>query len=674
MLKDITERKRAEQQLRRLSRVVEQSPVAILITEIDGTIEYINPKFIQLTGYTPEELRGRNTHSLVADAAPNGEAQTFSQWDAIREGGEWRGELPVQKKNGERLWGSVSISSILDAHGVVTNYLAVIEDITLRKGLEAELRQARVTAEAANVAKSEFLANMSHEIRTPMSAIIGMTGLLLDMPLTPEQSEFIQTIQTSGDNLLTLINDILDFSKIESGKLDLEMIPFDLASCIENTLALFSAQVEQKGLELGYLLDQHTPHTIVGDPGRLRQILTNLVGNAVKFTKQGEVVVEVDSRPEPQDGAPIVGARRHHLHFSVRDTGAGISAEGMGRLFRSFSQVDASIARTHGGTGLGLAISRDLSELMGGQMWAESQPGVGSTFHFTIQAQAAPAAYRLPRAETNHLAGKRVLLVNDQRVSLEVLIRQLRNLQIEPVAVTSGAEAQALLEAGESFDLAILDSQMPETEGQALVARLRRQPHGADLPLVMLSSVGASAAKAKELKLSAILAKPVQQTDLQRVLSEIFAQQPARAAASGFDNALAQRLPLRILLAEDHLMNQKVVVHTLARLGYRADVAANGVEVLQALRRQPYDVVLMDVQMPEMDGLEATAHIRAEWSPEQRPYIIALTAHALTGDAEMCLAAGMDSYISKPIKIDKLVAALETAAQSAAKSRLPTLA
>jgi signal transduction histidine kinase/CheY-like chemotaxis protein/HPt (histidine-containing phosphotransfer) domain-containing protein len=538
--------------------------------------------------------------------------------------------------------------------------------------LYEEAQEARQVAEETTRAKSAFLATLSHEIRTPMNAVIGMTSLLQDTEQTAEQQEFTATIRESGELLLTLINDILDFSKIEAGQMELEEQPFDLRRAVEASLDLVAARAAEKKLDLAYVIDLDTPESIIGDVTRLRQVLANLLSNAIKFTDEGEVVLRVSSeRLEAKDDS---GAR-HRLHFSVRDTGIGIPPERQDRLFQSFSQVDTSTTRRYGGTGLGLAISKRLCQLMGGSMWVESAVGEGSTFHFTIEAAAAPALERpYLDSEQPQLEGRRLLVVDDNETNRRILKLQSESWGISCYATASPAEALSQLGGEEPFDAAILDMQMPEMDGLQLAAELRRLPGRENLPLILLTSLGGLAGEempaAESVSLAAVLTKPVKPSQLYEALVEIFVGRPIRvrrrqpAQTSQFDPEMAARLPLHILLVDDNSTNQRLGLRLLDRFGYRADVAANGQEAIEALERQAYDVILMDVQMPVLDGLEATRRIRQRTELPQ-PYIVAMTADAMTEDRAACLEAGMDDYVSKPIRVQALVQALERSAAAA---------
>jgi signal transduction histidine kinase/CheY-like chemotaxis protein len=522
--------------------------------------------------------------------------------------------------------------------------------IQRRRRAMAEMRTLMRKAQAAERAKSEFLAIMSHEIRTPMNGVIGMTSILEDTELTAAQRDYVNTIHTSGEVLLTVINDILDFSKIESGKMQLEEHPFDLRQCIEEAIDLFVVRIREKRLELSYLIDSDVPPRLIGDSNHLRQIFTNLVGNAVKFTTEGEIVVRVQCRERRENGCDLL--------FSVADTGIGIPPEGIERLFQAFHQVDSSTTRRYGGTGLGLVISKRLAELMGGTMWVESKPGKGSTFFFNAVLRAAPVQGSLDRGgEGTLLKPGPVLIVDDNATNRNVLQTQLKNWGMMPVSASSGEEALRELDRA-NFDVVLLDLLMPGMDGVETAREINRK---SPTPIILLSSNGQVETGANGRLFRFQIPKPIKQSVLFEALQQATgdgARVIRQPAPRRFDATMAERRPLRILLAEDNAINQKVVLRMLEKMGYHADVAANGFQVLEAVDQATYDLILMDVQMPEMGGVEATHRLR-EKLKDKRPFVIALTAEALEGDRERLLRLDFDGYLSKPLRPEELAEMLD---------------
>ncbi|MDB6079129.1 MAG: hypothetical protein JWO82_2876 [Akkermansiaceae bacterium] len=589
-----------------------------------------------------------------------------SIWQSVASHEPFDLELRLITARGRTIWVHSRGEPVLDEAGEVTGLRGVFQDIDERhraaeilEQKNVQLQEATARAEAHARAKAEFLANMSHEIRTPLNAIIGMSDLLMDGPIEPREREFVETIHSSGDVLLGLINDILDFSKIESGHLGLEEIPVHLRECVESALDLVASPAAKKHLDLMYWIDPAVPDAILGDPTRLRQVLVNLLSNAIKFTNEGEVFVKLAMVPlETEDASPV-------LRVSVRDSGIGIPADRMDRLFQVFSQVDSSTTRRYGGTGLGLAISHRLIEKMDGRLWAESEEGRGSTFHFEVPAVAA-ASPGTATAAPRSLAGMRVLIVDDNETNRWILQMQAESWGMVPIAVASGREALEKLRGGEPFQIAILDVMMPEMDGYELAAEIRTRLTPEQMPIIMLTSVGDRNKDLAALGIAGMLTKPVKSGPLLRAVQGLIHSSavPERilplAVVPG--NVLGDNCPLRILVAEDNPVNQRVTGLLLQRMAYRPVIVANGLEVLESIRLTRYDVILLDIQMPEMDGLEAARRICLLHPLRlDRPWMIALTAHAGEGDREECMAAGMDDYLTKPIRSDNLEIALRHA-------------
>ncbi len=628
--------------------LVTNSPVAIIVLDNEHRITECNPAFTTLFQYEQSEVLGLDIDDLINIPETIENAMGYSS--QVLNGRPIHAIVTRYRKDKSPV--DVEVMGVpVIVYGQQIGLVAIYHDIT-------ELVEARRTAEQAAQAKSEFLANMSHEIRTPLNAVIGMTSLLMDTSLNHEQHDFVDTIRSSGENLLTIINELLDFSKIEAGKMQLERQPFDLRETVESSINLLAQEAARKDIELAYDFQEDVPATVTGDATRLRQVLVNLLGNAVKFTQKGEVVLSVS--------ASLREENTHQLHFCIRDTGIGIPKDRLNRLFQPFSQVDSSTTRRFGGTGLGLVISRRIVEMMGGAMWVESEPGMGSEFHFTILVESAGSQADLFSEDLlNALTGRRVLVVDDNQTNRLILMHQARSWSMLPTPVGSGREALDLLKQDHGFDAAILDMHMPEMDGLELAQRINGLMHYKTLPMILLTSLGYHEEVARKFEFNAYLTKPVKPSQLFNVLVGVLTKQITvredKHHSAQIDPEFANHFPLRILLAEDNTVNQKVAVNILERMGYITDVVASGKEVLESLARQSYDVVLMDVQMPEMDGITAAAEIHARWAHEDQPYLIALTAYALAGDRARFVSAGMDDYISKPIRIDDLKHALQNA-------------
>ena len=660
LAREIAERQRVEHELRQAETkyrsIFENAVEGIFQTTPDGRYLSVNPALARIYGYeTPEALISSLTDiggQLYVYASRRAEFARLLHEHSTVSGFESQ----VYRRDGQVIWITETARAVRDASGVLLYYEGMVEDISERKRAEEELQQAKMAAEAATRAKSEFLANISHELRTPMNGIIGMTEVALDTALTPEQREYLTMVQDSANALLELLNDILDFSKIEAGRWELESIDFSLRDTLAMALKTLAIRAHRKGLELAYHIPVGVPDALRGDPVRLRQIIVNLIGNAIKFTEQGEVVIRVT----------VEWCRQHEaaLRFTVTDTGIGIPPDKQQLIFTPFTQADSSMTRRFGGTGLGLAISSELVTMMDGRLWVESAMGQGSTFHFTARfgVRTDTTAPPAPIWDSRHDVP--VLVVDDNATNRRILEEQLRSWGMRPTTVDGGPAALTALhqamQEGRPFPLVVLDAHMPSMDGFSVAAQIKQSPALTHATIMMLTSGGQSsdAARCRELGITSYLTKPINQLELLNALCTVLqsASVAAHAAARLQIPSQTQRQrPLRILLVEDNVVNQRLTVWMLHKWGHSVVVASNGTAALAALACETFALVLMDVQMSDMDGLTTTATIRAqEQTTGAHVPIIALTAHAMQEDREQCLAAGMDAYLSKPLQAQQL--------------------
>ncbi|MGA1132980.1 MAG: response regulator [Prochlorotrichaceae cyanobacterium] len=682
------QQEKSDVELSRHSLIFDHIHDGLLVLDLGGRIIDCNPGASNLFGWSKAELFGKTIQCLHSPTSEN--MRSLAVVKAILNEKSWQAEDLFVRKDGTTGNAKISAVPLQSRGGQTIGILVIYHDISDRRLAElawehqkVALQAAERAAQEANKAKGEFLAMMSHEIRTPMNAVIGMTGLLQETPLSPEQRDFVDTIYTAGEALLTIVNQVLDFSKLESGNFELESYSFDLPECVENVLDLLAAKALEKGVGLFYRIAENVPMLVEGDGNRLRQILLNLLSNALKFTDKGEVTVAV-SRVEPTGSNAAQALEQSNLvmvQFAVKDTGIGISAEQQAAIFRPYAQAEVSTARTYGGTGLGLSISRRLTELMGGKLWVKSSVGEGSTFFFTIafrqvERSKFPLVQDIPLTQ---LEGKR-LLVLDRNVIIQQFVRhQAQQFNMIAYSVSSPTEALNHLRHGDPIDMVFLDWDPGEMDSFHLARQMHSLPDYQQLPIILLHSLDQEQSPelsdrwTNQIEFVGRLSKPLKHKSFKNILLRACHSSPSVAVAAAqslYDRSLGQRYPLRILLAEDNLTNQKVISQILYRLGYTTDIANNGYEVLQKLEQSPYDLILMDLNMPDLDGWETTRQICNTYSLEKCPRIVALTAHAFASVETQCRETGMHGYLTKPIRVPDLTQVLQNTAVHKAEQQV----